>query len=105
MEGTIKTITDRDFGFIAPEDGSKDIVFHALSPDDKKALQELTVGTRVLFESAMTNSGPVVKAIKIGDKEILGAYYDYPTGKTFQETQKMETLVRQREIVERKKDR
>jgi cold shock CspA family protein len=77
LEGQIKTIgNDERFAFITPDDYSKDIIFKPLHPEDKKALGELTVGTRVLFEKVMTNQGPKIKVMKIGDKEIMGEYHD-----------------------------
>lgn len=57
MTGTIKTLTQKGFGFIAREDGQKDIFFHS------KELQgvmydELKVGDVVSFEVVDTEKGP-----------------------------------------------
>lgn len=57
MNGTIKTITDRGFGFISIEGESKDLFFHS------KELQgvtfdELKVGDAVSFEVAEGPKGP-----------------------------------------------
>lgn len=57
MTGTIKTLTDRGFGFIAREGESKDLFFHS------KELQgvtfdELKVGDAVSFDVAEGPKGP-----------------------------------------------
>ncbi|MEI6864114.1 MAG: cold shock domain-containing protein [Candidatus Adlerbacteria bacterium] len=57
MTGTIKTLTDRGFGFISREGEAKDLFFHS------KELQgvtfdELKVGDMVSFEVAQGEKGP-----------------------------------------------
>lgn len=57
MTGTIKTLTDRGFGFIAREGEAKDLFFHS------KELQgvtfdELKVGDTLSFEVAQGDKGP-----------------------------------------------
>ena len=56
MDGTIKTLTDKGFGFISREGESKDLFFHS------KELQgvtfdELKVGDAVTFEVIETEKG------------------------------------------------
>ncbi len=58
MTGTIKTlIADKNFGFITPEDGSKDLFFHATSLNgiDFTALKQ---GDAVTFEVEQSEKGP-----------------------------------------------
>lgn len=51
MQGTIKRINDdRGFGFIAPDDGSQDLFFHA-SVVEGRAFDQLREGQRVEFET------------------------------------------------------
>ncbi|MEK7181395.1 MAG: cold shock domain-containing protein [Patescibacteria group bacterium] len=57
MTGTIKTLTDRGFGFISREGEAKDLFFHS------KELQgvtfdELKVGDTVTFEVVDGEKGP-----------------------------------------------
>lgn len=57
MKGTIKTLTDRGFGFIAREGEAKDLFFHS------KELQgvtfdELKVGDMLSFEVVDGDKGP-----------------------------------------------
>ena len=57
MEGTIKTLTEKGFGFITVEGEEKDLFFHS------KELQgvsydELKVGDKVSFEKADSDKGP-----------------------------------------------
>ena len=57
MQGTIKTLTDRGFGFITREGEAKDLFFHS------KELQgvtfdELKVGDTVTFEVVQGEKGP-----------------------------------------------
>ena len=49
MEGTIKTLTEKGFGFISREGESKDLFFHS---NELKGVtyDELNVGDKVSFE-------------------------------------------------------
>ena len=62
MEGTIKNLTDKGFGFITVDGEEKDLFFH------KNELQgigyeELKIGDRVSFEKADSPKGP--NAVKV----------------------------------------
>lgn len=63
MTGTIKTLTDRGFGFIAREGEAKDLFFHS------KELQgvtfdELKVGDAVEFEVTEGPKGPAATNVR-----------------------------------------
>jgi CspA family cold shock protein len=62
MKGTIKRLTDRGFGFIAPEGEPKDVFFHS---SDLNGVQfnDLQVGQMVTFEIAQSDKGP--KAVNV----------------------------------------
>jgi CspA family cold shock protein len=57
MEGTIKTLTDKGFGFITVEGEEKDLFFHG---NELKGVSfaELKVGDKVSFEKADSPKGP-----------------------------------------------
>ena len=57
MEGTIKNLTDRGFGFIAVDGEEKDLFFHR---NELKGVsyEELKVGDRVSFEKTHSPKGP-----------------------------------------------
>ena len=59
-EGTIKRLTDKGFGFITPEDGSKDCFVHhsAIQADGFKTLNE---GDRVEFDVVQGQKGPAAE--------------------------------------------
>lgn len=62
MNGTIKTLTERGFGFISREGESKDLFFHS------KELQgvtfdELKVGDAVTFEVVDGEKGPAATGV------------------------------------------
>lgn len=58
MKGTIKTIiADKNFGFITPEDGSKDVFFHATGLQGIEFAQ-LKSGDVVTFEVEQSDKGP-----------------------------------------------
>ena len=57
MDGTIKTLTDRGFGFIAREGESKDLFFHSKELQGV-TFEELNVGDNVTFEVVDGEKGP-----------------------------------------------
>lgn len=61
MEGTIKTITDKGFGFIAVDGEEKDLFFHR-NELQGVTFEELKVGDRVSFEKGDSPKGPNAKA-------------------------------------------
>ncbi len=57
MEGTIKTLTEKGFGFITVDGEEKDLFFHKNELKDV-TYEELKVGDRVSFEKADSEKGP-----------------------------------------------
>jgi cold shock protein len=57
MTGTIKTLTDRGFGFIALEGEAKDLFFHSKELKGV-TFDELKVGDMLQFEVADGEKGP-----------------------------------------------
>ncbi len=56
MNGTIKTLTDRGFGFISREGEAKDLFFHSKDLSGV-AFDDLKVGDNVSFEVVQTEKG------------------------------------------------
>lgn len=63
MQGSIKKLTDKNFGFIAPEEGNKDLFFHANELVDT-TFEELREGDAVSFEVTDTPKGPAATQVK-----------------------------------------
>lgn len=57
MKGTVARVTDRGFGFITPEDGSKDVFFHANSVQGA-GFDSIREGDAVTFELEDGPKGP-----------------------------------------------
>ena len=57
MEGTIKTLTEKGFGFITVDGEEKDLFFHGNELKGVK-YDELKVGDRVSFEKTDSEKGP-----------------------------------------------
>jgi len=57
MEGVIKNLTDKGFGFITVDGEDKDLFFHGNELKDV-TYEELKVGDRVSFEKADSPKGP-----------------------------------------------
>ena len=57
MNGTIKTLTDKGFGFIARDGETKDLFFHSKSLVGV-SYDELKVGDMVTFEVVDGEKGP-----------------------------------------------
>jgi len=63
MQGTIKKLTDKNFGFISQEGEEKDLFFHANELDGID-FSELSEGDAVTFESQDSPKGPVAVGVK-----------------------------------------
>lgn len=63
MTGTIKTKTDKGFGFITVEGQEKDLFFHS-NDLVGVSFDELNVGDAVTFEIAQSDKGPNAKNVQ-----------------------------------------
>ena len=58
MKGIIKSIiADKHFGFITPEDGSKDVFFHESGLQGIQ-FSEIKIGDAVSYDEEKTDKGP-----------------------------------------------
>lgn len=64
MNGTIKTKTDRGFGFIAREGETKDLFFHSKDLVGV-TFDELQIGAAVTFDVVETDKGLAAKNVKL----------------------------------------
>ena len=62
MEGTIKKLNEKGFGFITPEGGEKDVFFHKNDLVDA-TFEDLNEGDKVTFEKEASDKGP--RAVKV----------------------------------------
>lgn len=62
MQGTIKTLTERGFGFIAREGETKDLFFHAKDLAGV-TYDELKVGDAVTFDVVEGEKGPAAQNV------------------------------------------
>ncbi len=62
MQGTIKKLTDKNFGFIA-QDGAEDLFFHANSLEGVE-FDQLKEGDAVTFEVEKTEKGNAAVNVK-----------------------------------------
>lgn len=62
MKGTIKTLTEKGFGFIAREGEAKDLFFHS-NDLSGVSFDELKVGDAVSFEIVDGQKGPSAKNV------------------------------------------
>lgn len=63
MTGTIKTLTDRGFGFIAREGEVKDLFFHSKDLNGV-TFDELKAGDKVSFEVTEGEKGPAATNVQ-----------------------------------------
>jgi len=63
MNGTIKRKTDKNFGFITPDDNSADVFFHA-SALVGVSFDQVNVGDKVSFETEQSDKGPRAKDVQ-----------------------------------------
>ena len=64
MNGTIKTKTDRGFGFISRDGETKDLFFHSKDLSGV-AFDALQVGAAVTFDVVDGEKGPSAKNVKL----------------------------------------
>ncbi|MEK7065484.1 MAG: cold shock domain-containing protein [Patescibacteria group bacterium] len=64
MNGTIKTKTDRGFGFISRDGETKDLFFHSKDLNGV-TFDALQVGAAVTFEVVDGEKGPSAKSVKL----------------------------------------
>ena len=64
MNGTIKTKTDRGFGFISRDGETKDLFFHSKDLSGV-TFDELQVGATVTFDVVEGEKGPAAKNVKL----------------------------------------
>jgi len=57
-KGTVKTITDKGFGFISQEGEEKDLFFHANDVVGDSTFDDLREGDEVEFEVSDSDKGP-----------------------------------------------
>ena len=63
MQGTIKKLTDKNFGFITQDGVEKDLFFHANSLDGVD-FNQLSEGDAVTFEIEQTQKGDAAVNVK-----------------------------------------
>ena len=61
VEGSIKTITERGFGFIQPDTGQDDVFFHRTALTDVR-IEELRQGDRVRYTAEHDPRGKGLRA-------------------------------------------
>ncbi len=66
MNGTVKTKTDKGFGFISREGEEKDLFFHS---NDLAGVtfDELQIGATVTFDVENGEKGPAAKNVKLAE--------------------------------------
>lgn len=63
MNGTIKRLADKGFGFITPDGADKDVFFHSSALVDV-TFDQLKVGDMVSFETEESDKGPRAKNVR-----------------------------------------
>jgi len=63
-QGTIKTITDRGFGFIRPDEGQDDIFFHGTALSGV-SFEQLRQGDRVTYTAEADPRGKGMRAANV----------------------------------------
>lgn len=64
MQGKIKKLTDKNFGFITPDGGEKDLFFHA-NELNGVSFEQLHEGDAVSFEMSDTPKGPAAVNVSL----------------------------------------
>ena len=68
MTGTIKTKTDKGFGFIARDGETKDLFFHS-NDLSGVTFEELQTGAKVEFDVEVGPKGPAAKNVRLAKAE------------------------------------
>lgn len=63
-QGTVKTITDRGFGFIKPDTGGDDLFFHRTALSGVN-FDELRVGDKVMYNAENDPRGKGMRAAQV----------------------------------------
>ncbi len=66
MKGTIKSKTDKGYGFISREGEEKDLFFHSTDLEGV-AFDELKEGAEVTFDVVDGEKGPGAKKVKLAE--------------------------------------
>ena len=66
MNGTVKTKTDKGYGFISREGEDKDLFFHS-SDLSGISYDELQEGAQVTFDVEMGDKGPSAKNVSLAE--------------------------------------
>ena len=67
VKGTVKKLNEKGFGFITPEDGSKDVFFHANDMGGGAQFKDLQEGDAVTFEMGISPKGPKATNVCMAD--------------------------------------
>lgn len=62
MKGTVKTLTEKGYGFIKPETGKKDLFFHMKNLENVR-FEDLKIGDEVEFDVEEGAKGPAATNI------------------------------------------
>ncbi len=65
MKGKIARLTDRGFGFITPDEGGKDLFFHARSLVEGLLYDSLKEGQDVLYDVEQGDKGPAAVNVRV----------------------------------------
>ncbi len=63
-QGTIKRLTDKGFGFIAPNGGNKDLFFHSSSLEGV-SFEQLREGQKVSYSIGQGPKGPHAAQVRL----------------------------------------
>jgi len=68
MNGTIKTKTDKGFGFISREGEDKDLFFHS-NDLNGVTFDELQIGAKVSFDVVKSDKGPKAENVQLAGSD------------------------------------